>query len=99
MFLAVGWCLAFKMKARLLGAGRIRATPAVHVHHAVQSMLLAVRRSLAALDVKVRMFRAQGMRATPANDIDHVILSMLLAEHGRLTALNIESWCCRTGVM
>ena len=58
MLLAVGRCLAFKMKTRLLVAKSIGATPAAHVHHAVLSMLLAVRCQLAAHGIKGRSLSA-----------------------------------------
>ena len=59
MFLAVRRHLAFlHIVPRWLGARKIRATPAVHVHHAVLSMLLAVRRLLAVLHVEARFCHA-----------------------------------------
>ena len=55
MLLSVPRWLAFhEAVGRLFGAEGMGATPAMDFNHAVFSMLLAVRRYLAALDIEAR---------------------------------------------
>ena len=68
------------------------------VHHAIFSMLLAVHRRPAALDIKVRLLHAAIVCATFDMDVDHTVFSMLLAERRRL-ALEIEGRVLRAGIM
>ena len=55
------------------------ATPGGDIQHSVVSMLLAVRRRLAALKIECRLIGAGVIRATRANDLNYAVLSTLLA--------------------
>ena len=60
MFLAVDRHLnAVSIETRSPGTGIMGTAPVVNVHHAVLSMLPAVRRRLAALDIECRYTRAE----------------------------------------
>ena len=70
-------------------AGVIRIALASDIDHAVRSMLRAICRRLAVLEVKARHIGAGGNRAELASDINHAVFSMSLAIHRRHAALNI----------
>lgn len=65
LFVVHGRLPALGVQAPFRGAGGIGSRPANTVEHAVFSMLLAVRRRLAALTNTVRLPRAGVVRALP----------------------------------
>lgn len=65
----------------------MRATKAVNVNHAVFSMLFAVNRYPASLDIEATPGRGGVMRAPLAPYDNHAVLSMLLAVCRRLEAV------------
>ena len=60
--------------------------PAASADHSVSSMLMAVRRPLAALGIEARYSSAGVMEATPAADVHHAVPSMLAASQRRCVA-------------
>ena len=99
MLLAVRCRLAIlDIEARLFCAGVMRAAPAFNAHHAIHSMLLAVR-CRPTLDIAGRLFDARVMRAALAFNAHHAIHSMLLAVRCRLATLDIEGRSFCAGVV
>lgn len=66
---------------------------------AIYSMLLAVRRRLAALNVEDRLFRAGVMQAKPAVDTKHDILSISLSVRHFLASLGDQARSFRAGIV
>ena len=75
------------------------ATSAKDVHHAIHSMLLAVRCRLAVLDIEGRLFCAGVVQAALAFNAHHAIHSMLLAVCCCLATLDIEGRMFCAGVV
>ena len=99
MLLAVCRLLALNIEARKLSARVMGATLAHNVHHAIQSMLAAVRQGLAAFDVVGRSRHTGVMGAAPVADVYHSVLGMFPAVFPPLAALDIEFWRPRARVM
>ena len=101
MLLAVhGRLASLKIEAGVRVAGALRATFAVHVHHAVRSMLLAVRRRLFIFEVIARYLCA-GVKATSflfAN-AHHALLSVFLAVRRRLSSFELIVRRLHTGIV
>ena len=70
-----------------------------YAQHAFISMLPAIRRLLATLDVKVRLPRAGVMLTKSVGCVYHAVFSMLLAVYHRLAALDITRRVFRAGDM
>lgn len=72
---------ALEIKAWPFRAGVMQAMLAENVHHAIISMLPAIRRCLAALDINFRALGTVFMRATPHLDQKYVTREMPEAAH------------------
>ena len=77
-------------KLNLGFAGVVRVAFASDISHAVLSMLLAICRRLAALDIVVRSPFAGTMGAKPVEHVYHSVSGMLLAVCRLLAALDVE---------
>ena len=73
--------------------------PGADVHHAVQSMPLAVHRCFAAIGIEKRMTLAGAVQATFGAYVHHAVCSMLFAERRNLVALEIEARSSHAGIM
>ena len=63
---------------------------ATNIHHAVLSMLFAVRRWLSSLEVKGRLIQARVMQTPLSADVYYTVLSMLLTVLRLLASLEFE---------
>lgn len=71
-------------------AGVVRATLDTDIHHALRSMLAAIRPCLVAFDIEPRRRLCAGvLRTTPVADIQHSTLSMLFAVNFPVATLDV----------
>lgn len=88
LFAAHRGLAALEVEGRPLRTGVMQAHVA-NIHHAVLSVLPAVRRHLLADHIEVRVLRAGVIQTAPAANIYHAVLRMLFAVRRQL-AFDVE---------
>lgn len=70
----------------------MRTTPDNYIHHVLPSTVLAIRRTLAAVDINNESLHVGDMKASYFNNVYPTVLGMF-AVCCLLSAIGIQTWC------